>query len=296
MHIVVTGCSGHLGQVVVAHLLSGMPGCRITGLDIQRPACQHERFHYRPLNIADPGLTRYLQNVDAIIHLAFIVIASPAGYDPQDMNVQAARNLVSCVQANSVPVLIHLSSAAVYGPWPDMPVPVTEQADIRPLPGFAYAQDKVAVEQILMNAFQNMPQQRLVILRPPTILGPGAQPFLKDMLTSPFRLAGQRGQARSQCVHELDVAEAIQRCLMQPVAGVFNLAATPARSYNEWQQRVGGGRWPLPWWLAAAGLAWNWRRAGGAGAPAWLHGLGHDLVLDCTALYDALGWQPQQRV
>jgi len=300
MHIVVTGCSGHLGRVVVPHLLNSLPDCDITGLDIQRPAYQHERFCYQSLNIADPKLAGYLQNVDVVIHLAFVVIAAPDGYDQPGLNVLAARNLVTCMCASSVPLLIHLSSAAVYGPWPDTPVPVNERAAIRPLPGFLYAQDKVAVEQILQRAYQAQDQtvnaRRLVILRPPTILGPHAQPYLKDMLRSPFRLAGKKGQARSQCVHEQDVAEAIQRCVMQPVTGIYNLAAEPARSLNEWQHRAGGGRLPLPWWLAAKGLAWGWHRAGGQGTAAWLLGLGCDLVLDCSALYDVLGWSPQRRV
>ena len=295
MHIVVTGCSGHLGRVVVAHLLSSLPDCEITGLDIRRPAYQHQRFRYQQLNIADPALASHLQHVDAVIHLAFVVIAAPSGHDQHDLNVLAARNLVKCALASSVSVVIHLSSAAVYGPWPDTPVPASEQATMRPLPGFLYAQDKVEVEQILSRAYETVDQGRLVILRTPTILGPHAQPYLQDMLRSPFRLAGQKGQALSQCVHEQDVAEAIRCCLMQPIAGVYNLAAEPARSLNEWQRRAGGGRIPLPWWLAAMGLAWNWRRAGGQGSAAWIQGLGCDLVLDCTALYDALGWQPQQR-
>ncbi|HED16433.1 MAG TPA: NAD-dependent epimerase/dehydratase family protein, partial [Gammaproteobacteria bacterium] len=245
-------------------------------------------------DIADPELASYLQNVDAVIHLAFVVIAAPAGYDQPGLNVLAARNLVKGIPANPVPLLIHLSSAAVYGPWPDTPVPVTEQAVLRPLPGFLYAQDKVEVEQILLRAYESMNTGRLVILRSPTILGPHAQPYLKNMLHSPFRLAGQKGQALSQCVHELDVAEAIRRCVMQPVAGIYNLAAEPARSLSEWQRRAGGGRVPLPWWLASPGLALGWRRAGGQGPAAWLQGLGNDLVLDGTALYDALDWQPQR--
>jgi len=298
MHIVVTGCSGHLGRVVVPHLLTRLPDCVITGLDLQAPEYQHERFHYQCLNIADPELSSYLQTVDVVIHLAFIVIAAPVGYDQPGLNVLAARNLISGILANAVPLLIHLSSAAVYGPWPDTPVPVNEQAAMRPLAGFLYAQDKVEVEQILLHAYgtadKTMNTGRLVILRSPTILGPHAQPYLRNMLRSPFRLAGQNGQALSQCVHEQDVAEAIGRCVVQPVAGTYNLAAEPARSLNEWQHRAGGGYIPLPWWLASLGLAWGWRRAGGQGPAAWRQGLGNSLVLDCTALCDALDWQPQR--
>jgi len=275
--------------------LTSLPDCEITGLDVQQPTYQYEGFRYQPLNITDPELASSLQNVDAVIHLAFVVIAAPAGHEQPDMNVLAARNLVHCTLANSVPLLIHLSSAAVYGPWPDTPVPVNEQTAMRPLPGFLYAQDKVEVEQILLRAYEPVNTGKLVILRLPTILGPHAQPYLKKMLRSPFRLAGKKAQAHSQCVHEQDVAEAIRRCVMQPVVGTYNLAAEPARSLKQWQHRAGGGYIPLPWWLAAPGLAWGWHHAGGQGSAAWLQGLGSDLVLDCTALYDALDWQPQRR-
>ncbi len=294
MHIVVTGCSGHLGRVVVPHLLTSLPDCKITGLDVQRPTYRYERFLYQQLNIAEPELASCLQGVDVVVHLAFVVIAAPVGYQQPDLNVQAARNLANCILASSVPLLIHLSSAAVYGPWPDTPVPVNEQAAMRPLPGFLYAQDKVEVEQILLRAYETVNAGKLMILRSPTILGPHAQPYLKDMLRSPFRLAGKKGHILSQCVHEQDVAEVIRRCLIQADAGTYNLAAEPARSLNEWQHRAGGGYIPLPWWLASPGLAWGWRHAGGQGPAAWMQGLGSDLVLDCTALYDALGWQPRR--
>ncbi len=300
MRIVITGCSGHLGQVVMTDLLSSLPGCAITGVDTRAPDYQHERFHFQCLNVADPALGHCLTGADAVIHLAFVLLNSGGGQDQPGLNLAAARNLASSVLASDVPLLIHMSSAAVYGPWPDTPDPVSEQCPPRPLPGFRYAQDKVQVEQMLTQAYrqaqQSGKQGRLLILRPPTILGPHAHPYLTGMLQSPFRLGGYRGRARTQCIHEQDVAEAIRRCLLKRLSGIYNLAAEPTHSLNAWQARAGGGYIPLPWWLASIGLARNWRRAGGQGKPGWMQGLGYNLILDSTALYDALGWQPQHEL
>jgi UDP-glucose 4-epimerase len=38
--------------------------------------------------------------------------------------------------------LVFVSSAAVYGAWPDLPDPVPEDTPLRPLPGFAYGRTR----------------------------------------------------------------------------------------------------------------------------------------------------------
>src|SRR5437868_15019821 len=44
--------------------------------------------------------------------------------------------------------LVYTSSAMVYGAWPNNPVPLTEDAPMRPNPGFAYATAKAEGERL----------------------------------------------------------------------------------------------------------------------------------------------------
>ena len=52
------------------------------------------------------------------------------------------RHVLDAVEAIEPTQLVHLSSATVYGAWPDNPVPLTEEMSARPNPEFAYPRKK----------------------------------------------------------------------------------------------------------------------------------------------------------
>src|SRR5437588_7007660 len=67
--------------------------------------------------------------------------------------------------------LVYTSSAMVYGAWPNNPVPLTEDAPMRPNPGFAYATAKAESERLALEWRDANPDARLAVLRPATGLG-----------------------------------------------------------------------------------------------------------------------------
>ena len=67
--------------------------------------------------------------------------------------------------------LVVVSSAMVYGAWPNNPVPLTEDAPMRPNPGFDYATAKAETERLALEWRDGTPGARLAVLRPATVLG-----------------------------------------------------------------------------------------------------------------------------
>ena len=59
-----------------------------------------------------------------------------------------------------------VSSATVYGAWANNPVPLTEDAPLRPNPEFAYAVHKAQVERLVTDWADDHSDAAVAILRP----------------------------------------------------------------------------------------------------------------------------------
>src|SRR5439155_1133002 len=65
---------------------------------------------------------------------------------------------------------VYASTAMVYGAWPNNPVPLTEDAPLRPNPGFAYAASRAEIERAALEWREADDRRRLAVLRPATVL------------------------------------------------------------------------------------------------------------------------------
>jgi len=298
VRILVTGSAARLGRVLLPRLLAE-PEVEVTGVDLRPAGLTHPRYRERCLDVRDPRLAALIAEHDALVHLAFVVMRSQLGRRAYDralvraINVEGSLAVLEAAARAGLGAAVFLSSAAVYGAWPDNPPRLGEDAPLRGIPGFAYAEDKVAVERGLARLAAAHPRTRFVSLRPHAILGRHAQPYLRRLLTAPLTARLPRPPPRLQCVWEDDVAEAVWAALQRPVRGPFNLAAEPPLALPELRRLAGrrGLALPLPWLAAAQRLAW--RLTPRAEDPAWLAGARYDLVLDCTRARMRLGWRPR---
>jgi nucleoside-diphosphate-sugar epimerase len=116
-----------------------------------------------------------------------------------------------------------VSSAMVYGAWPNNPVPLTEDAPMRPNPGFAYATAKAESERLALEWRESNADARLAVLRPVTVLGGGDGRFtrlLRDVL--PAGVADPIPPV--QYLHGDDLADAVLLACTAELDGVFNVA------------------------------------------------------------------------
>lgn len=300
MKILVTGAAGRLARVVLPRLLADERIERVYGVDLQPIPLEHPRLTAVQADIRDPECLELLEVVDTLVHMAFVLMGGGLGRARHDraavrgVNVAGSQLLMGAAVEAGVGRIVFVSSAAVYGTWPDLPEPVSESQPLRPLPGFAYGEDKAAVEAWLDGLEAANPFLHLIRLRPHAILGPNAHPMLLRLLRQPLVPWLRRPLPRTQCIWEDDVAEALQLSLFSAARGAFNLATDPPMTLRDMIRLNRRFTLPMPLALLALGHRLAWRLTPAAGEPGWVGGLRHSLVLDTRRAWEELGWQARR--
>jgi nucleoside-diphosphate-sugar epimerase len=282
--VLVTGASACLARAVLPRLCAEPSIERVTGIDLRPPFFAHPRFRPLQADFRSEEVAALLPEHDALLHMASVVLRGRMDAAAmREINVGASLRLLRAAQAAGLRRIVHLSSAAVYGGGANL----AETAAYAPLSGFCYGQHKAELEQAIERA---LPQ--CVRLRPHVILGPHAQPVLRQILALPAYLRIADPQPELQCVHEDDVAAAVVASLLREVSGPFNLAAPGSWSLRDVIRARHGGGLPLSPAAARAALAVAHGVFGWGGEPGWLEGLQRTLTLDCRRAETLLGWRP----
>ncbi|OGA07495.1 MAG: hypothetical protein A2W68_07865 [Betaproteobacteria bacterium RIFCSPLOWO2_02_64_14] len=283
MRVFVTGSSAHLARTLLPRLCAHRGVAAVTGVDLRTPHFTHPLFTATQGDIRDPEIAARLAGHDALIHLAFVVLRGRMSESEMfDINVTASHKVFHAARAAGVKRLIHLSSAAVYGQG----VHLNEDAPYAPLPGFLYGRHKAHLERLLAIEFPEC-----VRLRPHVILGPHAQPLLRQLLRQPCYPRLHEPQPLLQCVHEDDAAQAVLLALERDVRGAFNLATEDNFSFRDAIRGRHRVSIPLPLAVARRGANFAWRYFGWGGEPAWIEGLTRTLLLNCRRAIVELGWR-----
>lgn len=283
MRVFVTGSSSHLAQALLPGLCERADIEQVTGIDLLPPQFQHPKFDALRLDIRDPRLDQRMVGHNALIHMAFIVLRGKTTETEMfSVNVKGSHMVFHAARRAGVQRLIHLSSASVYGSG----VHLSEDAPLAPLPQFLYARHKAHLEQLLAIEFPECAR-----LRPHVILGPHAQPVLKQLLNQPCYVRLPEPYPLLQCVHEDDVAQAILLCLERDARGAFNLAVEDNVSFRDAIKSRHRLSVPLPLAVARGGLNLAWKLSGWGGEPAWIDGLTQTLLINCRRAHVELGWR-----
>ncbi len=192
--VVVTGGSGFIGSAVVREALSR--GCAVTALIREcEPIMDLDGLNSRVVDWDDRiGFTEVLSEIspDVIVHCAG---SSARGQEAVEAiyraNVGLVWTLLSAV-TTACPTcgVVLLSSAAVYGPSPE--VPTSEAAVLQP--ATHYGHSKVLAEGVA-RAFAEVEGVRAVVARPFNVLGPG-EPAGSVVERIAHQVAGDPGTAR----------------------------------------------------------------------------------------------------
>ena len=283
MRVLVTGSSSCLARALLPLLAAEAAIESVTGVDRAPAHFSHAKFRAVQSDIRDPGLVALLEGQDALVHLAYVVLRGRMSeHEMFDINVTGSHKLFHAARRAGVRRLVHLSSAAVYGGG----VHLGEDAPLAPQPDFLYARHKAHLERLLAIEIPEC-----VRLRTHVILGPNAQPLLRQLVRFPCYLALPEPQPRLQCVHEDDVARAVLLALQRDVRGPYNLAVEESFSYRDFIRGRHRLAVPLPPALASAGLRLAWRLWGWGGEPAWIEGVARTLLLNCRRAAVELGWR-----
>lgn len=296
MRVLVTGAASHTARVLLPRLLAHPDVSGVVGLDLAPLPLAHPRLHALRMDMRSADLPRALEGIDAVVHLAFVVLARMLGPQRRDralmraINLEGSRNVFEACAAAGVRRVVYASSVAVYGAWPDNPCPITETQPRRPLPGFAYSEDKAALEDWLDGFERTRTAPGITRLRLHAIVGAHAQPLVNALATARVGVRLPRPDLPLQCLHEDDAAGALLDALFAHTTGIYNIAAPEPVPFAALPRRF---NLPLPLhWVSRAHRV-AWRFTGAWGDPGWIEGLRHPLVVSCERALRELGWQPR---
>ncbi|MEZ5288458.1 MAG: NAD-dependent epimerase/dehydratase family protein [Vicinamibacterales bacterium] len=164
--VTVTGASGVVGRAVVRQLVEAGRPCtafvrRATTVAGARTIVGHLGD--------DASVRRAVEGADAVVHAAGLAHAAGlrAPHLYAQVNTDGTRTVAEAAARAGVERFVLISTAAVYGPNREAP-----SEDAPPRPVSAYACSKLAAEREAEDVAART-GMRLVVLRPPVVVGPG---------------------------------------------------------------------------------------------------------------------------
>jgi nucleoside-diphosphate-sugar epimerase len=120
--------------------------------------------------------------------------------------------------------LVFVSSAMVYGAWPNNPVPLTEDAILRPDVGFVYARQLAAAEAMADRWRRQRPGRTVAVLRPVVSMAADGSSHLARSLAAGLGERFGEDDPAAQFLHLDDLAAAVDLAVRKRLDGVFNVA------------------------------------------------------------------------
>jgi nucleoside-diphosphate-sugar epimerase len=203
-----------------------------------------------------------------------------------------AAELLADAETTGASHLVMVSSAMVYGARANNPVPLTEQAVLRPDPEFVYARQLASAEELVEEWRIAAPGRRSAVLRPAVTMAADGTSSLARALAAGLGHRFGEADPPAQFVHLDDLASAVTLAVERELDGVYNVAPD-GWIPGERVRALTGEAWrlPLPERVAGAVAALRWRFQRGPIPP----GLRPYTLVPWVVANDRLraeGWEP----
>ncbi len=278
--VLVTGSQSSLGGRVVSRL-GRTPGFEIV------PATAVLRTTNRA---GEEGSAPEVDHVDIAVHLA------AGDHDTRARRRESATlgaaALLELAENKGVEHLVLVSSAMVYGAWANNPVPLTEDAALRPDLDFVFARQLASVEQMVDDWRTSAPGRTATVLRPVVAMAADGSSSLARALAAGMGQRSGQDDPGAQFLHLDDLASAVIIAAERRLDGVFNVA--PDGWVAGDRVRALAGSTPkvkLPDRLAEVVARIRWRFQRGP-IPPGLRSYTHSPWLVANDRLKAVGWRP----
>jgi nucleoside-diphosphate-sugar epimerase len=210
----------------------------------------------------EPGsLKARMEGASTLVHLGRVDgVAELDGTGTAGVDVVGTRALLEAAASVGVGRIVLLSSATVYGAWPNNPVPLTEDAALRPHPALAYATHKAEVERLAAEWRDQHPAVSVAVLRPVVAVAEDTTDWLANSLWAGTSFAPGDADTPVQFVHLDDLASAVDLARREGLDGPFNVAPDGWIRSDELRRLAGRGpRVRLPERVSHRLAAWRWK-------------------------------------
>jgi len=246
MRVLVTGAAGFIGATLYMYLVD--KGYEVIGVDsFERPSrlllpiLDGKSLKVIRLNVLDgEGLGKYMEGVDAVVHLAAYIEVDESNRDPLkyiNNNVLGTASVLEACREAGVKKFVYISSAAVYGE--PVELPVSESHPTRPLSPYGYSK---LLGEDLARMYSEIYGLDVVVLRLFNVYGFGQSGEYAGVISKfiervsvgkPPIIFGDGGQTRD-FIYVGDVCRAIELALnYSDRFDVFNVASGRGITINE---------------------------------------------------------------
>jgi nucleoside-diphosphate-sugar epimerase len=300
--VVVTGADGAVGRRVV-ELALAEPGVeRVVAVGLRpgahptqsRPATPTEaELVPAPFPLDDPRLAALVRGATRLVHLGARRGLDLDGTGGAGVDLLGTRALLSALAGvATVGTVVVLSSALVYGARRTNPVPLTEDAPVRPNSSIPAAVERVRLED-MVRAWAAERDASCALLRPSVVVGPENGKWLSR---SPWSTAGLQvagGPAPVQFLHVDDLAAAVATVCRRGYDGSVNAAPDGWLTADQVKALKGPApRVRLRRTVAVRLARWGARLGIDIGDPATLIAASAPWVVANDRLR-GLGWEPE---
>jgi nucleoside-diphosphate-sugar epimerase len=274
--VVLTGAAGALGHRV---------GDALAGHDVTlADALGHNALDHDALDDDEPVMA------------ATVVDLGSSDYDSRaarrESATESAASTLAIADSVGARHVVFVSSALVYGAAANNPVPLTEDATLRPDVEFVFARQLASAEELVEQWRLAQPGRTTCVLRPAVSLASGGGSRLASALVYGLGRRLAEADPPSQFLHLDDLASAVAVGIDQRLDGVYNVApdgwvpGERVRALSGERPRV-----PLPDRLRELVSGLRWRFARGPIPPGLLPYTLEPWVISNGRLR-ATGWTP----
>lgn len=287
--VVITGVETSLGRRV-ARLVSADPSTEVVGLAATGVTDLPERVTVRRVDLVAADLKPHLEHADTLVHLVGTV---PATATAASADVAVTRRLLDAAGDTGVSHVVLLSSATVYGAWANNPVPLTEDATLRPNPGFPFAVERAEIERLGAEWREAHPGTTVAALRPARVAGDDHHEWLVRALRPGPAVPEHSDEPAVQFVDVDDLAAAVDIARRSRLDGAFNVAPEGAIPGDQVRSLIGAPpKVPLPERVVGRVLRWGFRWGLGPTPPELVPYTLNSWVVAADRLR-AAGWAPR---
>lgn len=290
--IVVTGAASDIGARVVAKLAGAQPRPTVLAVDqttLPRlpPEVEQQRAD---LEFAD--LSSIFCGADTVVHLDSRGTPGETNPAADESDLLIAYRVLQAAADCRVDQIVLLSTALVYGARTANPLPLTEDAPVRPNPDFSWAVARAEIEKLAADWKKSNQSTAVSVLRPTTLVTDDDLGQLARVLHNARLGVAADGDPPVQYLHIDDLAGAVTTVVECRADGPLNVAPEGWIPPDALRDLEGPKpRLRVPMWMAR-GLAAVRRRAGLAPVPPGVVPYtSHSWVVASDRLR-SLGWEP----
>jgi UDP-glucose 4-epimerase len=255
--VLVTGICGRLGRRLARRLHRERA---VVGVD-RRPfeRAPKDILHF-PIDIRRKKTQDIFRQTRpaCVVHLGVMHDPRVNQAEHHSWNVAGFQRLLEFVAQYEVGKLVVLSSSNVYGPRPDNPQFLPEEAPLLGGAAFGEIRDLIEVDMLAQSFFWKHPQTETVILRPTHILG-AVHNAPSNYLRLPVIPTLLGFDPMVQVMHHDDVVTAIERALAPGVRGIYNVAGPEPAPLSKVIALTGRPAMPIPHAFARTLVDQLWR-------------------------------------